>query len=368
MAEISVESGYDPDDAGDPDAQPPKSRKLITQPYDLTVGALLDQIERKVLHLKPLSGRPQFQRRYVWKDDLASRLIESMLLNVPIPPCYFAQDDDFENEVIDGQQRLYSLYRFVDNQFHLTKLENLTELNGLNYYQFSSQMRSRIQSYTLRCVVITNDSDKDLRFDVFERLNSNTKPLNAQELRNCVYRGALIDLVGELALSNEWLGVFRKKQPDARMKDEELILRYFAFKLKGIGTYRTPQKFWLNDAANHYKKIADTELQSLKNDWKRGVRNSVAIFGNQAFRRAGDGTRSQPINKALVDLNMLTLSKISLERAKEVSERYQELELELLNDQEFDDLIARSVDHVSRTKRRFQLWNDKFAELYMSAS
>ena len=109
MSEVAViEDGWDADDVGDPDAKPPASRKLVTQPYDLTIGALLDQIERKVLHLKPLSGRPRFQRRYVWKDGLASRLIESMLLNVPIPPCYFAQDDDFENEVIDGQQRLYS--------------------------------------------------------------------------------------------------------------------------------------------------------------------------------------------------------------------------------------------------------------------
>ena len=72
-------------------------------------------------------------------------------------------------------------------------------------------MKSRIQSYTLRCVVITNDSDKDLRFDVFERLNSNTKPLNAQELRNCVYRGKLIELVGELATDQTWLNVFRRK-------------------------------------------------------------------------------------------------------------------------------------------------------------
>lgn len=211
MTDAIVESGYDADDAGDPDAEPPKSRKLVTQPYDLTVGALLDQIQRKVLHLKPLSGRPQFQRRYVWKDDLASKLIESMLLNVPIPPCYFAQDEDFENEVIDGQQRLYSLYRFVDNQFSLTKLENLSQLNGFSYFELSSQMKSRIQSYTLRCVVITNDSDKDLRFDVFERLNSNTKPLNAQELRNCVYRGKLIELVGELATDQTWLNVFRRK-------------------------------------------------------------------------------------------------------------------------------------------------------------
>lgn len=368
MAEATVEDGFDADDAGDPDAQPPKSRKLVTQPYDLTVGALLDQIKRQVLHLKPLSGRPQFQRRYVWKDDLASKLIESMLLNVPIPPCYFAQDEDFENEVIDGQQRLYSLYRFVDNQFALTKLETISELNGQSYFELNSQMKSRIQSYTLRCVVITNDSDKDLRFDVFERLNSNTKPLNAQELRNCVYRGRLIELIGDLATDPTWLGVFRRKVPDSRMKDEELILRYFAFRLRGLATYRTPQKFWLNDAAHLFKDMTDHQVLALTTEWRVGVANSIAIFGNQAFRRAGDGTRSQPINKALVDLNMLTLSKISAARAGEIAEEYRRAELELLGNAEFDDLISRAVDHVSRTKRRFQLWNERMGPLGLSAS
>lgn len=363
MTEAQVESGYEADDAGDPDAKPPKSRKLVTQPYDLTVGALLDQIQRKVLHLKPLSGRPKFQRRYVWHDDLASKLIESMLLNVPIPPCYFAQDEDFENEVIDGQQRLYSLYRFVDNQFSLTKLETLSELNGLSYFQLNTQMKSRILSYTLRCVVITNDSDKDLRFDVFERLNSNTKPLNSQELRNCVYRGSLIELVSDLAMHPQWLQVFRRKQPDSRMKDEELILRYFAFRLKGLDTYRTPQKFWLNDAANEHKRMTEEDIARLSDEWKTGVSNSVKIFGDQAFRRAGDGVRSQPINKALVDLNMLTLSRTSAERAEEIAQDYRTAELDLLNNAEFDDLISRAVDHVSRTKRRFEMWNERMAPL-----
>lgn len=367
MAEETIEFGYEPDDAGDPLAQPPKSKKIITQPYDLTVGALLDQIDRKVLHLKPLSGRPHFQRRYVWKDDLASKLVESMLLNVPIPPCYFAQDDDFENEVIDGQQRLYSLYRFVDNQFSLQKLENLSDLNGQKYFELAPQLKSRIQSYTFRCVVITNDSDKDLRFDVFERLNSNTKPLNAQELRNCVYRGDLIDLVGELAADATWLKVFKKKQPDPRMKDEELILRYFAFKLMGLESYRTPQKFWLNEAAANHRKLDPVLRETLKTDWLKALKNSVAIFGSQAFRRASDGSRSQPINKALVDLNMLTLSNIDLNIATNISKDYQKAELSLLCNDDFDDLISRSVDHVSRTKRRFNLWNETMQTLGLRA-
>lgn len=368
MAEAAIiQDGWDADDAGDPDAKPPASRKLVTQPYDLTIGALLDQIERKVLHLKPLSGRPRFQRRYVWKDGLASRLIESMLLNVPIPPCYFAQDDDFDNEVIDGQQRLYSLYRFVDNQFKLTGLENLLELNGLRFFELPAQSRTRLLGYTLRCVVITNDSDKDLRFDVFERLNSNTVPLNSQELRNCVYRGSLIELIGDLAAEPIWLEVFGRRAPDPRMKDEELILRYFAFKLKGLDSYRTPQKFWLNHAADEGQDLPPSDIEAMRVEWLTGLENCRNIFGKDCFRRPRENGKRQPINKALVDLNMLSLGGVPQSQAIAKAEKYREIQDILLASDDFSDLIGRAVDHKSRTDKRFKLWNDSMAKIGLKA-
>ncbi len=97
-------------DIPDPDEVPIRERKVVTQPYDIAVESLVDQIRGGTIFLRPLSERPNFQRRYVWTDILASRLIESILLNVPIPPCYLSQNDEFELDVIDGQQRLLSQY------------------------------------------------------------------------------------------------------------------------------------------------------------------------------------------------------------------------------------------------------------------
>ena len=102
----------------DPDEIPIKDRRVFTQPYDLVVESLVDQIKNNTIFLRPLSERPTFQRRYVWSNTLASRLVESMLLNVPIPPCYLSQNEDYELDVIDGQQRLFSIYRFIDNSLH----------------------------------------------------------------------------------------------------------------------------------------------------------------------------------------------------------------------------------------------------------
>jgi uncharacterized protein with ParB-like and HNH nuclease domain len=185
--------------ARDPDETPLRDRKVVTQPYDVAVESLIDQVNSKTIFLRPLSSRPRFQRQYVWNNGMASRLVESIILNVPIPPCYLSQNEDFELDVIDGQQRIYSLYRFIENQFELTDLEVLTELNGQRFFQLDSKLQRQIKTFSLRCVLITNQSHPEIKFDVFERLNSNTVPLNAQELRNCIYRGPLNDLLGELS-------------------------------------------------------------------------------------------------------------------------------------------------------------------------
>jgi hypothetical protein len=185
---------YEPDKPlaePDPDEVPIRDRRVFTQPYDLVVESLVDQIGGGTIFLRPLSERPNFQRRYVWTNVLASRLIESILLNVPIPPCYLSQNEDYELDVIDGQQRLFSIYRFLDNQYALVGLEVLKELNGARFHKIPAKMQRQLKTHTLRCVLITNESHPEIKFDVFERLNTNTVPLNAQELRNCIYRGSL---------------------------------------------------------------------------------------------------------------------------------------------------------------------------------
>lgn len=244
----------------DPDEIPIKDRRVFTQPYDLVVESLVDQIKGSTIFLRPLSERPGFQRRYVWSNTLASRLVESMLLNVPIPPCYLSQNDDFELDVIDGQQRLYSIYRFIDNQFALSGLDVLKDLNGLRFHKLTPKMQRKLKTHTLRLVAITNESHHEIKFDVFQRLNTNTVPLNAQELRNCVYRGTLNELLKDVVAYKPWLTILGKKKPDRRMRDEELALRFFAFQLHGVESYRTPQKHWLNDAAKQGRSYPEGKI------------------------------------------------------------------------------------------------------------
>lgn len=337
----------------DPDEVPIRDRRVFTQPYDLVVESLMEQISAGTIFLRPLSERPDFQRRYVWTNILASRLVESILLNVPVPPCYLSQNDDFELDVIDGQQRLFSIYRFMENQFPLTGLEVLTELNGLRFHEIPPKLQRQLKTHTLRCVLITNESHPEIKFDVFERLNTNTVPLNAQELRNCIYRGSLNSYLQEAVTYAPWLSILGRKTRDKRMRDEELVLRFLAFNIHGVNSYRTPQKHWLNDAAKDGRTYTKKRISELDQIWKTGIDASLEWFApRECFRREGAGA----INRALFDLVMHSAVSVGKSKAKQLRLGFRKAFSTMLENEEFVDLISRAVDHKKRTLRRFEMW------------
>ncbi len=350
----------DTSDELDPEATPIRDRKVVTQPYDLGIDAIVGQVKSAVLFLRPLSDRPNFQRQYVWPDKLASKLVESVLLNVPIPPCYLSENEDCELDVIDGQQRIYSLFRFLENQFKLRDLEALTELNGLRFFELPSKEQRKIRTHTLRCIVIKNDSHPEIKFDVFERLNTSTMPLNAQELRNCVSRGALNNLLAELSFSESWLKIRGRNQPDKRLADEEIILRFFSFQMQSLGDYRTPLKIWLNNTARKGRKLNEEEIQGLRAKWENAVSNTLCWFEpKKCFRRPG----SNAINRALYDLIMRTAANIDKQTAIEKRDDFRIVFQKIIDDEDFQDLISRAVDHKSRTEKRFHIWSSRMADI-----
>ncbi len=347
-------------DVPDPSATPLRDRKVVVQPYDLAIDAIVSQVKSNILFLRPLSERPKFQRQYVWSDTLASKLVESVLLSVPIPPCYLSENEENELDVIDGQQRIFSLYRYVENQFALRDLEALPELNGKRFFELPSKEQRRVRTHTLRCVVVTNESHPEIKFDVFERLNTSTMPLNAQELRNCVSRGALNNLLAELSFGQKWLDVRGRKAPDKRLADEEIILRYFSFRLQGVAKYRTPLKNWLNDTARMGRKLNEQEIGTLTQDWYNALEVSLTWFSiKDCFRRPG----GRAINRALFDLIMHTATTTSARQASDRKAQFLEAFEAMLADDEFLDLISRAVDHKKRTERRFELWNAAMEEI-----
>jgi hypothetical protein len=204
--------------------------------------------------------------------------------------------------------------------------------------------------------LITNESHPEIKFDVFQRLNTNTVPLNAQELRNCIYRGSLNSLLKDAVEYEPWLAILKRRHPDKRMRDEELALRFFAFQLHGLQSYRTPQKHWLNETAQKGRRYSPKRIKELRDVWQHAIDVSLIWFDAQdCFRRGGE-PKSRVINRALFDLVMLLAAKTTETRARNVRTRLRTRYKSLFDDEEFVDLISKSVDHTRRTKRRFAIW------------
>ena len=258
------------DDDSDQDSKipyevPQEVRKLTTQAYDKSVADVVRMIEDKDIRLDP-----DYQRNYVWDNKKSSLLIESIILNVPIPVIYVSQEQDDTWSVIDGLQRLYSLKRFFEGKFKLSGLEILSELNKHDINSLNPKALRLLKNGLLRVIMITHDSNEEIKYDVFMRLNTGSVHLNEQELRNCLYRGNLNRLLKELTNNVQWQTLLGLKAPHKRMADRELILRFLAIyhgwniEDKQLVGYKGRMKVFLNEfmSKNH-----NTNTQNLEN-WK----------------------------------------------------------------------------------------------------
>ena len=257
---------------------PPPERRIFTQPYDLSLQTLKEQWDQGELVV------PEMQREYVWDIGRASRLIESLLLNIPVPPIYFAERPDSVLEVVDGHQRVGSIVSYLNNEFALSGLGILSEYLRLRFHQLPEQEQRFLKSRSLRAVVIGRDSHPNMKFEVFERLNTGGIALNAQELRNSLYRGSLNKMLRRLAKEcKPFRAVIGGSKPRKRMVDEELILRWLAFRDK-LKAYRPPLKRFLNEYMDENKERGEAWLSTRENHFRGTMQLIETVLGDQAFR------------------------------------------------------------------------------------
>jgi hypothetical protein len=297
MGEMETEEGF---------VFPPAERRLVTQPVDLSVQTLGDQWRDQLLTL------PAIQREYIWDNGKASRLIESLLLNIPIPVLYFAETDQATYEIIDGHQRVRSIVRFLGNEFSLSGLNVLAEYRAYRFHQLPEREQRFLRMRTLRAIIISIESHPDMKFEIFERLNTGAVSLNAQELRNSIYRGSFNDLLRSLAKDPTFRGLIGTKAPRARMVDEELILRFFALHSR-LENYKTPLKRFLNDFMRDFCNLAAEQIAELQALFNHAVSTAHELLGSTAFRNLDSQGRplDASVNRALFDAQTLACSWIT---------------------------------------------------------
>jgi hypothetical protein len=330
------------------DGFPPAERKVVTQSYDLSIQTLGEKWEDNSLIL------PDIQREYVWDNPRASKLIESLLLNIPIPVLYFAETDDAKWEIFDGHQRIRSVVRYLKNEFRLSRMTVLSELNGSRFHQLPVREQRFLLTRMMRAVVISTDSHPSMKFEIFERLNTGAIVLNAQELRNSLYRGPFNDLLRELVVDDAYRRCIGTGRPRRRMADEEFLLRFFALHA-GLKSYRPPLKKFLNDYMAENQNAGKANLENHRRLFRRTIDRIDTTLGSGAFKvtdRKGQATERAP-NRALFDAQMLAFSwasprtdfsKVKSKAVKSFSRLY--------GDDAFIDTISLATGDRSRTLAR----------------
>ncbi len=286
------------------------SEERIEKPYDPTrikvdpTPMPIFQVMRKV-EMGEINLQPKFQRKVVWDNVRQSRLIESILIRIPLPSFYLDAKDDNEWLVVDGLQRLWTLDSFFNKKdLRLQNLEFLgAQLNGKNFDELPRKFQRQIEETHLNLYVIKPDTPPEVKFTIFYRINTGGMVLSAQEIRHCLYQGVATELLMKLADSKEFLSATTGSINTKRMDDRECVLRYYAFHHKPYTEYKESDfnKF-LSSAMVSINKMKPNETKALENSFLRAMRISKGVFGEYAFRKMyGRRYARNPINKSLFE-------------------------------------------------------------------
>lgn len=349
------------------------SREIYSEKQDPDVDTLYNRYKRGKLIL-----RPKYQRNIVINYPKASKIIESILLDVPLPNFYLAEENDGKQSVIDGQQRLTSIFSFIDGKFpeakkdfKLSGLKVMTELNGKGYKDIDSELQDKILNTTLRVIIILKKSNPDIKFEIFERLNTGSTPLNEDELRNTVYRGEFMDLLAELENDPTFNKLVDKPNFKNRMIYRGMILRFLAFYEKTYLKYKTNVKQFCNNFIEEKRNLTEDKKKEYIDVFKNAVSLCFSIFGENSFRRYIKNSNDEcyswantRINMALYDIEMYGFTLYKKEQYYTHSEEIREAMIELMmNNSEFVESIQIQTSNKDMVAKRFKIWSEKLEEI-----
>ncbi|MEV8208798.1 DUF262 domain-containing protein [Streptomyces sp. NPDC079189] len=302
-------TGIEVEDSGDDTTRiqrPWNPDQIRVNTSQFSLRNILDQIDEGSIELAP-----DFQRLQVWRTDQKSLLVESLLLQIPLPAFYFAEDADGSFRVVDGLQRLSTLHAFVrggENGFVLGKLEHLDDLKNLRFSDLPVPFQRRINNTQLIVNVIDPTTPRGVTYEIFKRINTGGTPLNAQEIRHCMSSPRSRDILHRMTHTDAFAKATGGRLTDhIRMNDREMALRFAAFWLKGPEAYqeRPVMELFLMDATellDDPKQVPDEKVTALEAAFDRAMTHAYLVFGEHAFRKwpKVDDYR-RPINRAMFE-------------------------------------------------------------------
>ncbi|MBL3565388.1 DUF262 domain-containing protein [Rhodovulum sulfidophilum] len=322
-----------------------RERTVKTQNIEFDLETLIKRIDKGIVKLDP-----DYQRRHRWNDELSSRLIESLLLNIPIPVIYISQDIDVDDEtednvsrftIIDGQQRLTAIYRFMKNELELAGLETLQDLNGLRFKQLPPFLLRRLDERTVKCLRIDSTLDPQVKYDIFERLNTGSVKLEPQELRNATARGPFNDALKRMAGNSSFRKMLQipSENPELsakvrKMEDLELVLRFFSLRNGGYKELSKGLKTFLTERMEEFNLLPQQSISKMEEEFSECMSFLDCALGVNAFAKYN--VQAGQIVKKMSSFNAAVFDAISV-GASEYFTREQIASKDALAISKFDD-------------------------------
>ena len=331
-----------------------------------SLQGFLDRMKNKEIELQP-----DFQRQAgIWTESAKSRLIESLLVRIPLPAFYIDATNEDNWRVIDGLQRLTTLKEFVLNEsFVLKDLEIVSEFNGKSYSELPRTYQRRINETQLTVVQIEAGTPEEAVFAIFRRINTGGLPLSSQEIRHALFAGQARDLLAELANSQEFLEATSRSIRDKRMADREFVLRALAFMQVPYSEFQSQDlDSFLNNQMKSLNAASVFDIEKLKIRFLRAMKRAHALFGRRAFRKVMPKDKGlNPVNRALFEVWAVTLDRLIDAEFDELLKRKNTLQLGFENlmvkDDSFYRAVSQSTGNFTTVSVRFERVQKLVAEV-----
>lgn len=323
----------------------------IDYPFETIVARITSDKPKLLLN-------PDFQRKYKWDKDgwgRSSKFIESCLMRIPLPSCYFAEDKEGRHIVIDGVQRLTTIVKYLQDEFALEGLTTFKNLEGKKFSEIG-EYKSELEATTIRCIVLRKENPQILIREIFSRLNQGAVSLSDQEIRHALYPGRFDELLQELAsideINNFGKGPNSEVKRDSR-EAEEQVLRYFAFS-SDLTEYSDRLSHYLDNFMASKQDISEQEVLRLKNQFVKSLNNCIYVFEGSEFK----DTTKQKVKQSMVyyDLLMHSLGKFDQKSIEAKKDTIKSAFFELCKSSNFQKTLSGGLQNKSSILKRRELW------------
>lgn len=314
-----------PNGDGEEYEKPFDADKIRINQEMLSVKYIVELLDQDMIDLSP-----DFQRKGVWKEKKRkSLLIESLMLRIPIPAFYFFENENSEYQVIDGQQRIRTIYEFIKGEFKLTGLEYLRETcDKLTFDDLDVKYQQRIYRTQLAVNILDARSPRNVIYDIFRRINTGGMPLTLQEMRNAICKPKVRKFLKKLSQNQAYLHATRNKIRDDRMDSQELVLRFYGF----YKMYKNGKLYFnysnvadmLDDAIEELSEKEENQLDEIYAAFERSMIKCNELFGEYAFSKIDWDYNTSTVKRSRDLINKSLFSSFSVILA---DERYDNIDL-----------------------------------------